>query len=244
METTELFIRVEHPPHKIPPKRKGFLPAVLLKITLSILLFFLFSHFSSITPEIPNGQLSFQEWSGITDFFRILNPGAYKKERMIQEILAVLEKHQTGLANVTKEELAEVIYEESARYNHDPKFILALISMESSFQNWSVSEKGAKGLMQIMPYVAQSIAHEMGIEWGGDQTLFNPFLNIKIGIHYLSRLIDDFNDLGLALTAYNYGPTYVKDRIGKKQQVSLHFYNRVLSAYQTLSTPQSLPLGT
>ena len=50
--------------------------------------------------------------------------------------------------------------------------------------------------MQIMPYVAESIAKEMGIEWSGDRTLFNPFLNIKMGVHYLSRLLLDFKDPG------------------------------------------------
>ena len=131
-----------------------------------------------------------------------------------------MEKHPTGLANVTKEELAEVIYEEAICHNHDPKFILALIAIESSFQNWSVSEQGAKGLMQIMPYVAESIAQELGIEWSGDRTLFNPYLNIRIGIYYLSRLILDFKDVGIALTAYNYGPTYVKGLISEKREHS------------------------
>jgi soluble lytic murein transglycosylase-like protein len=138
------------------------------------------------------------------------------------------------LANVTKEELAEVIYEEATRYNHDPKLILAVIAIESEFHNWSVSEKGAKGLMQIMPYVAQSIAQELGIEWSGDRTLFNPILNIRMGIYYLSRLLLDFDDLELAVTAYNYGPTYVKGLIERKERVPLHYYRRLLTVYQGL----------
>jgi soluble lytic murein transglycosylase-like protein len=138
------------------------------------------------------------------------------------------------LASVTKEELAEVIYEEAIRYNHDPKFIMALIFAESEFWNWAVSEKGAKGLMQIMPYVAQSIAQELGIEWMGDRTLFNPFLNIKMGIYYLSQLILDFRDLRLAMTAYNYGPTYVKGLIESKQQIPVSYYRKILTVYQNL----------
>ena len=153
---------------------------------------------------------------------------------MIQEILTILDRQPTGFAHVTKAELAEVIYEESVRNNHDPKFILALIAIESSFQNWSVSERGAKGLMQIMPYVAKSLAGEMGIEWSGDRTLFNPFLNIKMGIHYLSQLIADFKDLELALTAYNYGPTYVKSLVERKERIPLHFYHKLLDVYQNL----------
>jgi len=139
-----------------------------------------------------------------------------------------------GLANVTKEELAEVIYEEALRHNQDPKFILALIAIESEFKNWSVSEQGAKGLLQVMPYVAKSVAQELGIEWGGDRTLFNPYLNVRIGICYLSQLIFDFKDVGVALTAYNYGPTYVKTLIEKKERIPGDYYRKFLTAYKDI----------
>ncbi len=74
----------------------------------------------------------------------------------------------------------------------------------------------------------------MGIEWRGDRTLFNPFLNIKMGIYYLSQLILDFDDLEHALAAYNYGPQYVKSRIGRKQRIPVHYYRKILNVYQTL----------
>jgi hypothetical protein len=163
-----------------------------------------------------------------------LSPGVQAKDHAIREILGVLERYPTGLANVTKEELAEVIYEEANRHHQDPKFILALIATESEFYNWSVSEKGAKGLMQIMPYVARSLAKELGIEWSGDRTLFNPYLNIRIGIYYLSQLILDFKDVEVALTAYNYGPTYVKNLIDKKERIPRDYYRRFLSAYHSI----------
>jgi soluble lytic murein transglycosylase len=146
----------------------------------------------------------------------------------------VLEKHPTGLANVMKEELAEIIYEESIRYNHDPKFIMAVIYTESEFYNWAVSNKGAKGLMQIMPEVGQLLAQEMGIEWSGDRTLFNPSLNIRMGIYYLSRLILDFDDVRLALTAYNYGPTRVRGFIDNKQDIPDNYYRKIFTVYQNL----------
>jgi soluble lytic murein transglycosylase-like protein len=161
-------------------------------------------------------------------------PDLSQREQTIREILEVLEKQPTGLANVTKEELAEVIYEEATRHNHDPKFILALIATESEFYNWSVSEKGAKGLMQIMPYVAESLARDLGIEWSGDRTLFNPYLNIRIGIHYLSQLMLDFKDVGTALTAYNYGPTYVKSLIERKERIPHNYSRKVLAVYKSI----------
>jgi soluble lytic murein transglycosylase-like protein len=156
------------------------------------------------------------------------------RQDTIKEILAVLERYPTGLAVVTKVELAEVIYEEATRYNHDPKFILALIAIESEFKNWAVSSKGAKGLMQIMPEVGQFLAQEMGIEWTGDRTLFNPYLNIKMGVYYLTHLMHLFDDPGIALTAYNYGPTYVKDLMDRNQEIPYQYYRRILTVYRTL----------
>ena len=213
MEVNEPPIRMEHPP-PTKYKKKGFLlPSFLLKVALFIVILILSIHLSDFNPG---------------------NPENHNRQETIREIAEVLERHQTGLENVTKEELAEAIYEEAIYYNHDPKFILALIAIESSFQNGSVSDQGAKGLMQLMPYVAQSLAQELSIEWRGDHTLFDPFINIRMGIYYLSQLILDFDDPKVALTAYNYGPTYVKGLIEKKQRIPVNFYHRVLTVYQTL----------
>lgn len=211
MDLSESLIKTGHPPH-IGGYHNNRLPffRILRKVTLFIVIFVSFFH-------LPN-------------FIPILN----HREQTIKEILDVLERHPTGLANVTKEELAEVIYEEAIRHNHDPKFILALIAIESSFQNWSVSEQGAKGLMQIMPYVAESLARELGIEWSGDRTLFNPYLNIRIGIYYLSQLLIDFEDIGVALTAYNYGPTYVKGLLERKEKIPSNYYRKFITTYQNI----------
>ncbi|MBM4278050.1 MAG: lytic transglycosylase domain-containing protein [Deltaproteobacteria bacterium] len=207
MELNEPQIRTGYPPH--PPKLKRS-ASLLLRIILVVVISTLTIHLPDFTDKTPN------------------------RGQTIQEIAGILERYSKDLDNVTRIELAEAIYEESVRYNQDPKFILALIAIESSFQNQSVSEKGAKGLMQLMPYVAESLAQELGIEWHGDPTLFNPFLNVRMGIHYLSQLILDFNDLRIAMAAYNYGPTYVKSLIQRRQRIPVHYHRRVLTAYHTL----------
>ena len=239
---TEFLILNEYPPHADMPKTKGCrVPCVLLFIVLiavTLVLRFQLPYLHVVTPFVPadyqNIQQTIGKYYSLNNLYSLLNPQFLKKQKTIKEILVILEKYDTGLAIVTKEELAEVIYEEATRHNHDPKFILALIAIESSFQNWSVSERGAKGLMQIMPYVAESIAQEMGIEWSGDRTLFNPFLNIKMGIHYFSRLLLDFKDPGLALTAYNYGPTYVRSLMDRKRKIPQDFHQKILAKYNDL----------
>ncbi len=247
METRKSILRIEHPPHGFSNKRAGRLKSpswvkietiyedvtcdkISLPGTWSSLKFILFAVVFILSFSFPSLPVIKYLPHGLG----FLSPEVHEKDHAIREILGVLERYPTGLANVTKEELAEVIYEEANRHHQDPKFILALIATESEFYNWSVSEKGAKGLMQIMPYVARSLAQELGIEWSGDRTLFNPYLNIRMGIYYLSQLILDFKDVEVALTAYNYGPTYVKNLIDKKERIPRDYYRRFLSIYQTI----------
>jgi soluble lytic murein transglycosylase len=211
MELNEPLIRTGHPPHIRTTIDNGVLfSRTLRKVALFVVIFILSFHLPNFVPDFN------------------------QREQTIKEILEVLERQPMGLANVTKVELAEVIYEEATRHNHDPKFILALIAIESEFQNWSVSRQGAKGLMQIMPYVAESIAQELGIEWSGDRTLFNPYLNIRMGIYYLSQLILDFKDIRVALTAYNYGPTQIRSLIERNERIPRDYYRRFLTAYHSI----------
>ena len=209
-------IQVEHPPHKKGMKKTAFLLGrFLAKTLLFVLIFSLSFYFSESFNDSPYSQLQ-------------------RRQKAIEEITAVLERQGTEIKNVKLEDLATVIYEEATRYNHDPKLILALIATESSFKNASVSERGAKGLMQLMPDVAEGIAQELGIEWTGDHNLFDPVINVKLGIYYLSRLTDDFKNPGLALTAYNYGPSYTRSLVNRRQRVPLNYYRRVLAFYQAI----------
>jgi hypothetical protein len=234
MESFEDLIRTEHPPHEIARDRDGRLRAPgwakVETISEPILCKKKSLFISSIFKKFILFTVAF-----ILSFHLVnLVPDPSQREETIRGILEVLERQPTGLASVTNEELAEVIYEEALRYKHEPKFILALIFTESEFYNWAVSAKGAKGLMQIMPYVAESLARDLGIEWSGDRTLFNPYLNIRIGIYYLSQLMRDFKDIGIALTAYNYGPTYVKGLIERKKRIPHDYYNKFLTVYRSI----------
>lgn len=79
----------------------------------------------------------------------------------------------------------------------------AVIKQESSGRKDAVSEKGATGLMQVMPATAKEIAKELGVE---KYDLKDPDTNKLFGSYYLSKLMNQFGDLALALTAYHSGP--------------------------------------
>lgn len=102
--------------------------------------------------------------------------------------------------------LATTIIDECNHYDLDPLLILAVIQIESEFTPQAVSNKGAIGLMQVMPNTAKYITQQMGIGYSGSNSLYDPLVNVKLGIHYLSFLTDRFNSTENALAAYNYGP--------------------------------------
>jgi soluble lytic murein transglycosylase len=90
----------------------------------------------------------------------------------------------------------------------DPGLLLAVIRVESTFQPYAVSNRGALGLMQILPVTGAELAAELGRRWDGSHTLLEPDLNIDLGARYLRKLLDRFDgDQRAALRAYFVGPT-------------------------------------
>ena len=100
----------------------------------------------------------------------------------------------------------------SSRYGIDFRLILAMIKQESRFNQEAVSERGAQGLMQIMPVTNSEIAEEIDIQ---DPSL--PHENLRAGVYYVAKLSELFKDvkgedrIRLVLAAYNAGPSRIYD---------------------------------
>ncbi len=107
--------------------------------------------------------------------------------------------------NTPRGGIKKMVVEEAMASRVPPSLALAVAKVESDFQANALSSKGARGVMQIMPKTA---ADEWGVE--ADE-LWNPRLNIRLGIDFLERLIDRYEgDWELALSYYNGG-----SRVGK-----------------------------
>ncbi len=97
---------------------------------------------------------------------------------------------------------ADLIREAASRYGVDPGLVEAVVRMESGFDPWAVSSKGAQGLMQLMPRTASTL---------GVRDAFNPRQNINGGVRHLRTLLDRYaGNLPLALAAYNAGDEAVR----------------------------------
>jgi len=125
------------------------------------------------------------------------------------------------------------------RYRVDPLVVLAVIQVESRFDPTAVSSQGAMGLMQLQADTARELAMDLGLQWTGDDLLFDPDVNVLLGCAYLSRLIDRFGDLDAALAAYSSGPGIVEARRGANSPIPLAYTDRVWDVLKILQPKAS-----
>ena len=90
-------------------------------------------------------------------------------------------------------------------YQMDPLLVLSIIKTESNFDARAVSQRGARGLMQIMDPTARWISGKMNMSNYTPDLLYDPDYNIKMGVWYLRWLYDKYHDIDLVIVAYNGG---------------------------------------
>lgn len=104
-----------------------------------------------------------------------------------------------------------LIEEAAQREGLDPRLVVALMRTESGFNPQAVSEKGARGLMQVLPATGDWVARQLGLEPFHPDRLFEPAVNIRVGTWYLAYLRNQFaGNIVLAVAAYNGGVTNVR----------------------------------
>ncbi len=95
----------------------------------------------------------------------------------------------------------------STEFDVDPLLVTSIMKVESGFNPDAKSKKGAVGLMQLMPQTAKEVAIKyLNLENYNEKELYNPDLNIALGVYYVKILSDMFNNnTKLVLASYNAG---------------------------------------
>lgn len=150
----------------------------------------------------------------------------------VTTIARFLHARRTGLTEPEVERLARTILREAQRHDIDPSLVLAVMHVESRFRNDSVSPVGALGLMQILPSTGEELAMKAGIPWHGATTLFDPEINVRLGVAYLRELSNRYGDhVPTALAAYNWGPGRIDRRIARGSALPTEYPRLVLDAH-------------
>ncbi len=105
------------------------------------------------------------------------------------------------------EDKVNPLIEGAAKANNiEPDLVRAIIRQESQFHPCAISDRGAQGLMQLMPATSQELAVT---------DAFDPKQSIEAGVKYLKQLFDKYKgNLEMVLGAYNAGPAAVDDANG------------------------------
>ncbi len=129
-----------------------------------------------------------------------------ERENTEKEVSSLILKNSRKLTGEQALRLAKIIVGECREHGLDPLLVLAVIKVESSFQPGVVSKRGAIGLMQVLPSTGNYVAGKMGFSFGGAKSLYDPHVNVRVGIRYLAMLQGRYNSVERALVAYNFGP--------------------------------------
>jgi len=142
----------------------------------------------------------YKDKEGVLTFTNVPNHNGYKR------ILREGSPGRVGAGSTTNSNFDTLIRSASDRYNIDADLIRAIIKTESDFNINARSNKGAMGLMQLMPETArlQNVSDA-----------YDPNENVEGGVRHLRMLLERYQgNLELSLAAYNAGAGAVEKHGG------------------------------
>lgn len=142
------------------------------------------------------------------------------QEQIISEIITKLESE----IDIKESNLiANLVIKKSNQYKLDPYWMLAIMYTESRFKRNAVSNRGARGLMQLMPRTAK----QFGVN--STKQLHEPEININAGFKHYKFLLDKYDNNKMATIAYNQGVGNVS-----RGTYKTWYYNKVNKAYKSI----------
>lgn len=146
--------------------------------------------------------------------------------------LTYLERNTPDFLVQIEETYGEMVNIAALLHDYDTKLIMAVIVVESEGNEKAVSNRGAQGLMQLMPGTAKAM---------GAKNPKEPFQNILAGTKYLKSLEVDygFDSPQEALVAYNMGPTRAKRWLSQYAPEDYGYVKKVMYVYNVLDKEEN-----
>ena len=170
--------------------------ALTLKSGLLFVVVFMPSATLAQSPETLRGEIATASKVGTSQFRSAAAPAP---QRRINQ----LSSHIQRVYRVPEPKARRIVVEavrNGQRHQLEPELILAIIAIESTFNERAVSRAGARGLMQVMPRYHRDKVREIG----GTQALFDPAKNIHTGSRILAKYLNgQSGNLRRALLRYN-----------------------------------------
>lgn len=145
-----------------------------------------------------------------------------------------MEEFPENPSRLSQGHLDAIIEEAADQHQIDPDLVRAIIQVESNFNPYAISPRGARGLMQLVPATARRF---------GVRNAFDPRSNLDGGIRYLKYLMGMFEgDLQLSLAAYNAG----EDAVARSRGVppfreTRNYLRKITQIYPLRSAPSGSP---
>ncbi len=150
-------------------------------------------------------------------------------DKTVPKIFTHMGKDQKATGADLRTGYISLINEWAPQYNLDANLVEAVVAVESNYDRWAVSRKGAQGLMQLIPATAKRF---------GVRDAFDPADNIRGGIRYLNFLMSYFQgNLEHVLAAYNAGEqTVVRFHGVPPYPETQKYIRKVTSLYHALNS--------
>lgn len=189
--------------------------------------------FYGMQPYFDGALLSVSEKSGDDSVFCGIKANGSMRY-MVDEIVKLLSVPQgIELAKMSFQKYGIFIRDVSfpmpvklPKHSIEDAWVYGLIRQESMFNQYIVEAASDSGLMQIIPETAKAVAKELGIKYDFKKLTQNAEYNLKIGTHYLTKNVNQFNgSYIMASAAYNGGPHRVPkwaDTYGDPRKMDLH----------------------
>jgi soluble lytic murein transglycosylase-like protein len=156
---------------------------------------------------------------------RLDTPGELELARLELERLEAILRYSTRYQ--IPADLSELIFDIALREGIDPELAFRLVDLESEFHVRARSGAAAVGLAQVQLATARFYEPEATFE-----DLYDPATNLRIGLRFLRDLIDAYGDVELALLAYNWGPSRLRELLAEGRDPRNGYASSIMEGYR------------